>query len=268
MKIAIPTFGNDIAPWFDVASHIAIYRIEGEQPILEEVFVCSSPHAVDRVRKINQEKVNVLICSGISNKYKHMLQSSGVTVINHITGSVEQALIAFNNGELCGSNDEPIFHAIQPNRSLADLVEWTRKLFSANGYYVVPGFEQASFPIDLVSEMKCSKCGQPVRIAICCGMHAYRVDQEIREFHHAAGGVFDVEVYVHAASLEVERMCSDFSIQLMDPGEYGTADAVTERTSAFPLLKVSPQGHSGCFAGPDFASDSQPIQSLSPGQTD
>lgn len=268
MKIAIPTFGNDIAPWFDVARHVAIYRLEGEQPILDEVFVCPSLHAVDRVRKINQEKVNVLVCSGISNKYKHMLQSGGVTVINHITGSVEQALIAFDNGELCGSDDEPIFQAIQPNRSLADLVEWTQKLFSDNGYEVVPGFEQASFPIDLVAERKCPKCGQPLRVAICCGMHAYRVDQEIREFHHAAGGIFDAEVYVHAVSLELERMCSDFGIQLMDPSEHRAAEVASGQASAFPLLEGPPEGHSDCFAGPNLPSNSHPIRSPSPGHTD
>lgn len=248
MKIAIPRYGEEIAPCFDVATHFVIYRKEDDKSVLGENFVCSSPKGVDRVRKLLGEGVDVLICGGINNRYKYMLQMEGVTVISRITGQVEGALKAFLNGELYGPDEEPIFQVMSENPPLADLVAWTMELFSENGYMVFPGSDHASFPVDLVAEMSCPVCGKPIRAAICCGMHAYRIDEEIRAFHHATGESFNSVIYIHSLSPEVEKLCVEFGIQLIDPDLYSDKISLSGEPWQIPLLKPPLLGHNRLFS--------------------
>jgi hypothetical protein len=78
-------------------------------------------------------------------------------------------------------------------------------------------------------------------------MHTYRVDQEIREFHHAAAGSFDACIYIHEASPEVEHTCRDFGIQLLAPVSGGLDQPPAPATQAIPLLTVPPANHTNCL---------------------
>ncbi len=260
MKIAIPRLGEEIAPWFDVATHIGLYLLEKEQLRLSDVLVFppaddqtrSRPEAgVERLRKILEAGVNLIICSGISNQYKHMAQSRGITVINHVAGPVARALQAFNHGELCGSEFEPIYQMQTHNPPLSELITRTGELFSRLGYQISTDVEKNPFPIDIIAEIKCPVCQKTVSLAICCGMHAYRADEEIRELHHAAAGAFNAEVYVNARSAEVDQACSEFGIQILDPAQFEQLLApVTGENITLPwrFLGTPLAEHSSCQA--------------------
>jgi predicted Fe-Mo cluster-binding NifX family protein len=246
-KLGIPRFKDEIAPLFDAASHLAIYQIERDAPRLAEVVVVETPQALDRVRALRQAGISILICNGIGSQAQSMLQTSGVTVINHVAGSVENALRAFYSGELCGSSSDAIFQQPSDGTPLGDLVTQVQALFTKHGYKVSPGGDRAPFPVDLEAEILCPTCGRPVRVAICCGMHAYRIDEEIRAFHDAAEGVFNAMIFAHAGSFEVEKTCADFGIQFLDPLSAHQRKSEGGHDHGLPLLKKRIRGHESCF---------------------
>jgi len=247
VKIAIPRFGEEIAPGFEVAANISVYEAGHAQATPLDLLIFNAPGGLDRVRALLAGAVNILICSGIGNQYKNMLQASGITVIDHVTGTVAGVLDAFYSGELCGSQTEPIFRSGLQGAPLDELLDWTIKAFQDHGYEVLSARDMAPFPVDLVARMQCPSCGKLVRIAICCGMHAYRVDQEIREFHHAASGSFDACVYIHEASPEVEKTCKDFGIQLLTPFSRDPDQVPMPAVQAFQLLRIPLASHRDCL---------------------
>jgi len=247
VKIAIPRFGEEIAPGFEVAAHISIYEARQAQAVPLDLLIFDAPGGLDRVRALLAAGINVLICSGIANQHKSMLQASGITLIDHITGTIADVLNSFYSGELCGSQTEPIFRSGLPSTPLDELMAWTIQLFQENGYEVLPARDKAYFPVDLVARRECPGCGKIANIAICCGMHTYRVDQEIREFHHVASGSFDARVYIHDASPEVEKTCKDFGIQLIAPASGEPELASDQALPAFPLLDGPPAAHKNCL---------------------
>ncbi len=246
MKVAIPRFGDDIAPWFDVASHFVIYTIEKDQSILSEVFICSGSSGMNRVQKLQEYKVDILICGSISNKYKHLLQTHGVTVINQVTGPAENAIEAFLHGELCGAEVEPVFQLTAEHAYHHDLVQRAYEIFSGNGYKVSGGADVAPFPIDLIAEAPCPVCKKNVRLAICCGMHTYRADEEVREFHYVAGDAFNAMIYLHEVTPELEKACSDFGIFLLDPERLTVRQDTDAEETDLPLVKLPLNGHQEC----------------------
>lgn len=243
MKIAIPRYHDEVAPSFDAANDFLIAESESDPLFILEVFTCADLRGVDRVKHLAQKQVRLVICSGINNKYKIMLEMEGVKVISQVTGRVEDALIAYQRGEFLGHSEEAIFEIKSEDVQLADLITWTSQLFKENGYKVAPGPEKAAFPVDLTAEVLCPVCSRPIRVAICCGAHASRVDEEIREFHHAAGGSFHAHIYVHRRSPEVQRICTEFGIQLLDPAEEFEQAKTNKTRRAVPLVQPPIKEH-------------------------
>jgi predicted Fe-Mo cluster-binding NifX family protein len=240
LKIAVPRYADEIAPLFDAATHISIYQVEREQPILVETVKITSAQELDSVRRLQEAGISILICNGISQVAKSILQARGITVINKVTGGVESALKAFYNGKLCGSDGDPIFQRSDARLGLKDLLDQTRELFSKHGYNVHTGGDKASFPVDLVAEIACPACGKTIRVAICCGMHTHRLDDEIRAFHNIASGSFDAMVYANFAPEEVDKTCAEFGIQAINPSRDRRPGKVV------PLLKGHLGGHDHC----------------------
>lgn len=242
MKIAIPQFKDEIAPRFDAAAHFSIYTIEGKHAISAAVILCAGGNGLDRVRRLRDESIDFLICGGINKKYKYILQAEGIVVISRVTGAVSGALKAFIAGELSQSDESPIFRAEDVSLSLADLVDWSMNLFKKCGYRVFPGEHYAPLPVDFIAEILCPICAKPIRVAVCCGMHLYRIDEEIRQFHYAAGSAFNAQIYIHSADPKVQKTCGEFGIQLLDPGEYPASSPIDE-TAALPIVKPPVAGH-------------------------
>jgi predicted Fe-Mo cluster-binding NifX family protein len=241
LLIAVPRYADEIAPLFDAATRISLYRVENDQPVLAEVIVIESDQGLDRVRKLQEAGISILICNGISSIAKNILQTRGVTVINRVTGLVDNALKAFYTGKLCGSDGDPIFQHAKLSSHLDDLLQQTKDLFLKHGYSVCLGKDQASFPVDLVAQITCPVCSKTVRVAICCGMHTHRMDDEIRAYHQTAGGVFDALVYTHFTATEVDKTCADFGIQALNPSRERRCGKV------IPLLKGPVAGHDDCL---------------------
>ncbi|RJP73470.1 MAG: hypothetical protein C4524_14435 [Candidatus Zixiibacteriota bacterium] len=248
-KIAVPRFADDIAPLFDAAQRVAVYRADRDQPVLVEVIPFSSPPGLDRVRALREQGISILICNGIGSQAKSMLQTCGITVINNVTGPVQEALRAYYSGELCGSTGDPIFQVPPVTAALSERIYHARNLLARFGWKVSPGEGCAPFPVDLVAENRCPVCKGPVRAAVCCGMHSHRVDEEIREFHQAAADHFDLLIYALAAPVEVEKTCFEYGIQILDLNADNAEDWWAYR-HLLPLLEGKIHGRRSCDTSP------------------
>lgn len=248
MNVAIPKFGETVAPCFEVARVFSITRLENSATIEERTIECDGCEGFGRVKLIRDKKVDVVICGGIKGFYRDLLTAAGVTVIDNVTGDAHEALVNFIDGHLRPRSNEPEEVLFDGRIPLEDLVCWTRELFTAHGYRVTPGAEVASFPIDLVAEIACPVCGKSIRVAICCGAHTYRPDQEIQQFHQSASRDFNARVYVGSSSTQVRMLCNQYGIELIDPdARFASCDHPV--SNAIPILQTKVAGHEAASAG-------------------
>lgn len=220
MIVAIPKFGESVAPCFEAASYFVMARFDGPHVQEQTIKECSGCEGFGRVQLLRDKHVEVLICNGIKGFYRDLLQAAGIRVHVNITGDIGSILSRFGAGEFVPAEEEAykeesvLDGAAVP---LEDLICWTRELFIAHGYEVHPGENLAPFPVDLVAEITCPRCGKPVRVAICCGAHTYRSTDEIRQLHRVASSDYHARVYIHSATPRIEQCCSEYGIELVDP---------------------------------------------------
>jgi predicted Fe-Mo cluster-binding NifX family protein len=242
MIVAVPKFGESVAPCFEAAKYFVMARLEGAQVSEQTIKKCSGCEGFGRVQLMRDKRVDVLICNGIKGFYRDLLRASGVKVLANVSGEIGTALEHLAAGELMpeAADEEPVVDA--DAIPLDDLVCWTRELFLAHGYDVRPGENLAPFPIDLVAEIQCPICQKPVRVAICCGAHTYRSTDEIRRLHQVASSGYNARVYIHSATPKIEQCCREYGIELVDPdGEFAAEDDPAQDN--VPILQGAIEGH-------------------------
>ncbi|MFZ5981408.1 MAG: NifB/NifX family molybdenum-iron cluster-binding protein [Candidatus Zixiibacteriota bacterium] len=244
MIVAIPKYNEIVAPCFEVAGTFLLAEIENGRTEGIKVEQCAGCEGFGRIRFLQDNNVKLLICNGIKNFYKDLLVIAGMTVIKDVSMPVEEALAMYTGGRLREEKQPTPLYYVDSEIPVDDIICWTRDLFRANGYEVVSGEDVAPFPIDLVARMTCPLCGKPVRVAICCGAHSYRVDQEILTFHRASVSDFHAQVYVHPALPDLKKNCDEFGIELLDP-----LDETFDKTTDFmiPILRNPVSGHEQAF---------------------
>ena len=106
MKIAVPRFLDDVAPCFDYSVNIVVFTIRNRQIVSEQEFTLSSQWAVDRIRLLRDQKVDVLICGGIQDKFEDIVRANGIEVISWVSGRVEDLVNKHLAGTLLPEKQE------------------------------------------------------------------------------------------------------------------------------------------------------------------
>ncbi|MDY6973605.1 MAG: NifB/NifX family molybdenum-iron cluster-binding protein [Thermodesulfobacteriota bacterium] len=100
MKIAIPVWEGKVSPVFDTASRLLVFQVEDKKETSRfETYLNEQDLAKRRVR-IQDLGVDTLICGAISRHFRRMIMASGINVISWISGSLEDVLDAYLNGNL------------------------------------------------------------------------------------------------------------------------------------------------------------------------
>jgi predicted Fe-Mo cluster-binding NifX family protein len=100
MKVAIPRFGESVAPCFEYCATMAIFIIEGGE-IREQVDVpLHSRVPFDRIRLLREHRVDAVICGGVEDIYEDMLREHGFEVVSWVEGKVENLLREYLAGRL------------------------------------------------------------------------------------------------------------------------------------------------------------------------
>jgi predicted Fe-Mo cluster-binding NifX family protein len=100
MKIAIPIWGDVVSCAFDFAKRIIVVDVENqnEKGRLEIQFIAESLN--EKVKKLKDLGVNVLICGAISQTLANMVELSGILVLSYVAGHVDEVLEAYLRGQL------------------------------------------------------------------------------------------------------------------------------------------------------------------------
>ncbi|MBN1608239.1 MAG: hypothetical protein JW940_16525 [Polyangiaceae bacterium] len=99
-KIAIPRFGEDVAPCFEYSATISIFTARRRQVIDQADFRLKSRDPLDRVRLLRDQGVSTLICGGVQDRFEYLVGASGIRVISWVSGSVDELLRRFLDGQL------------------------------------------------------------------------------------------------------------------------------------------------------------------------
>lgn len=248
-KIAIPRFHENVAPCFESASYFVICELHNKNEVCSEIVKCSGCEGYGRVRLLQEHDIDVLICNGIKGFYLDLLQSTGLTVIDNVSTSIEEAVSLYLSGKIKPHDHGNNLNELSCEIPHEDLVCWAKELFECHGYSVtVQNSEEIPFPVDLVAVIKCPVCHRPIKIAVCCGAHTYRADQEIREFHHASPSLYQAKVYVFPGNPLIRQRCREYDIQLIDP-DSESANHDCKIDGRIPLLDCPIPGHEKAFAG-------------------
>ena len=248
MLVAIPKMKDAVAPCFEVARSFVLARIEKGELVSQRILECTGCEGFGRVQVLRDAQAQALICNGIKAFYRDLLEALGIRVFAQVSARVDAALAMYLRGELSGEEYPNGCMVERPSLPLEDLICWARELFSSHGYQVQDGDELAPFPVDLVALIECPLCHKPVRIAICCGVHSYRSSQDIRKFHQVTSTDYNARVYVHPEEPRVKKLCEEYDIELLDPGErFACRDyPVSDR---LPILQNRVAGHEKASGG-------------------
>lgn len=251
MVIAIPVFNGAVAPCFEAARVFLLATVRDGHLARQEMVEAQGCEGFGQVQLLRDRSVAALICNGIKAFYRDILNAAGITVIPGIAGPADLAVGDFCAGRIVPSRDRTAAVDLTGGYPLEDLICWSKELFSAHGFRVRSGADAALFPIDLVAEIECPVCRRPVRVAICCGAHAYRPEQEIQALHLAAAADYHASVYVHTSSTTIKNYCEQYGIELIDP-DAGFARHDRPEADRIPILQRPISGHEqASLAGAD-----------------
>lgn len=242
MNVAIPELKGAVAPCFEAATSFALVSLQGEQISQESNISCTESGGYRRVRLLLFHNVEVLICNGISASHKDTLTAAGIAVISGVYTSVDEALNDLAQGRLKISQPAEISAGPACRYTHEQLVAWAHQLFVGGGYQVLPGPGEDYFLVDLVAEIDCPVCKRRVRVAICCGAHTYKSQQEIKAFHHATPAGYDARVYVCPAEEQILESCREYGIEVIDPSTSLTSQR-TAPERRIPILMTTIAGH-------------------------
>ncbi len=100
MKVAIPNHRGEIAACFEYSAHVTIFTLRGAKVLARMEFDLKSREALDRVRLLRDQGVEVLICGGVQAAFEDLLRASGIRVVSWVAGSVETLLDLFVRNQL------------------------------------------------------------------------------------------------------------------------------------------------------------------------
>ena len=103
MRIAIPVHESRISPVFDTASHLLLVDAGGGREMGRLTTPLTGSSQGQRVERLAELGVWVLICGGISAPLARLIEAIGIRVIPWTAGPVEYVLQAYLAGRLSGN---------------------------------------------------------------------------------------------------------------------------------------------------------------------
>ncbi len=100
MKLAIPIYNSNISNVFDFAHRLLLVDIENGKEANRSEVALESQLLPQRVGQLKSLGVDALVCGAISRVLANMVTTSGIQVLPYVTGSIDDVLQAYLNGQL------------------------------------------------------------------------------------------------------------------------------------------------------------------------
>jgi predicted Fe-Mo cluster-binding NifX family protein len=92
VRVALPRFGEKIAPCFEYTTTIAIFTIVNGLIDKQADFILQSRERLDRLRLLKDQRVQVLVCGGIEAHFEQMVEAAGIEIHSWMSGTVDEIL--------------------------------------------------------------------------------------------------------------------------------------------------------------------------------
>src|SRR4030042_3231664 len=100
MNIVIPIWEDKVSPVFDTALRLLVVEVKDNKEASRFIYYIGDVDLTRRCQHIRTLNVDILICGAVSYPFLQMLQSSGLEVIQQISGRVEEVLKAYLKGDI------------------------------------------------------------------------------------------------------------------------------------------------------------------------
>ena len=137
MKIAIPLYGERIAPLFEVAEAFLLFEPQAAEAA-ERRIVIAGAGIREKCRELAEHGVDVLICGALSRRWDERLRTSGIEVHAFIAANAHTALQSFLEAGATGLER----YAMPGRRRGQGKVHGNRRHLHRHGCYAMCDFDQ------------------------------------------------------------------------------------------------------------------------------
>ena len=100
IKLALPLFGDEVAPRFCVADEVLVVEVsDGADPPSHSLSLAGTPWP-ERLSRLSGQGVTVLLCGGINRRFMPLARNLGIQVIWGLAGRADQLIDAYCRGEI------------------------------------------------------------------------------------------------------------------------------------------------------------------------
>jgi predicted Fe-Mo cluster-binding NifX family protein len=100
MRLAIPEFNGRVSPVFDFCRRLVVIEVEKDGPLEQYKVDWSFPDACNRADRLEELKIDALLCGGISSELAGDVARKGIRVFPWISGRIQEVLDAFLTNRL------------------------------------------------------------------------------------------------------------------------------------------------------------------------
>ena len=98
--MAIPVFKGRVSPLFDVSSNFEIIEFENCRVIKTSEISLDSSEDINRLEKLINSGIDIIICSAISKPYADYILSKDIVLIPGVIGQVDEVINAYLSDRL------------------------------------------------------------------------------------------------------------------------------------------------------------------------
>ena len=99
MRVAVPLFGQDVAPRFGFANTFLIAEIEDSGVSRTQEISIDTTGWSSRLGELRDLGIDVLLCGGFNREYAPLAEDFGIDVHAGLTGDAHRVVEAFSRGE-------------------------------------------------------------------------------------------------------------------------------------------------------------------------
>ena len=105
MKLAVTFENGEVFGHFGRTEEFKIYEINGGKIVSSAVKDTGGRGHGDIVNFLKEENIDALICGGLGNGAKNLIEANGIRLCSGITGSADKAAEDFASGRLSGCSE-------------------------------------------------------------------------------------------------------------------------------------------------------------------
>ena len=99
MIVAVPLFGQEVAPRFGFAESFLVAEIENEQVVRADLIATEFRGWVNRLSELRNLGVEVILCGGFNRAFLPLAEDLGIHVMAGLAGDAHRAVEAFSRGD-------------------------------------------------------------------------------------------------------------------------------------------------------------------------